>query len=150
MVRVTCGRTHFWTFFDPLLIPEWGISKGFGGKWSLKMATNSPETGLGCTFEHHKRSRLIFEKTRFQPSFQWPFRSQNGPFEGLSGPNSASKRSEMGSKQPENVSWSTSNGPGSSLEKLNFGHFQTILGAVLWLFWGQSTPCTTAEKTGKT
>ena len=76
--RVPGGKTHLWPFFDPLLIPKWGISIGFGAKWSLKMATNSLKRGSECVFQHPKWPRVVFEKTRFRPLLgpKWAFRGR--------------------------------------------------------------------------
>ena len=117
------------------------------------MATNSLKTGPECEFQHPKWSRAIFAKKHLFGPFLTHFQFQNGPFEGLLGPNSASKRSKTGSKQPENVSLSAPNGLGSFLEIPSSGPFQTHSGPI----WGHLGPfgakrhCTVDRvKTGKT
>ena len=74
VARDTCSKTQFRPLFDPLLIPKWGISRGFGAKWSLKMATNSLKTGSECMFEHVPQmvQRVIFENNTFLAFFD-PF-----------------------------------------------------------------------------
>ena len=67
VARVTCKETHFWPFFDLLLIPKWGITRDFRATWSLEMAKKSPRTGLECVFEHPNWSKVTFKKTRFRP-----------------------------------------------------------------------------------
>ena len=63
--KVPGRKPLFWPFFDPLLIPKRGISRGFGAKWSLRMAANSLKTGSECVSEHPKWSRVIFYKALF-------------------------------------------------------------------------------------
>ena len=143
--RVTCGQTHFWPFFDPLSIPKWGISRGLGANWSLRMATNSLKAGTECVSEHPSGPGASLENTFLA------FFDLFGPFEeGLLGPNGASKRSKTGSKRPENVSLSTSNGPGSFLGGNQCRPFPDHFPRVLGPFWGQITPDTVdGLKTGK-
>ena len=78
----------FLALFRPPFDPKMGYLKGCGAEWSLKMATNSLKMGLECALD-------VFGH------FWTPFRSPNGPFEGL-----------LGTDQPENVSSSTPRGLG--------------------------------------
>ena len=97
------------------------------------MAANSLKTGSECVLEHPEWSRVLCEKTCFQPFFETPFRFQNGPLEGLLGPNSASKPSKTRLKQPENVFLSAPNGLGSFMEKHS-------ISAILDPIWDQLGP----------
>ena len=65
------------------------------------------------------------------------------------GPNSASKRSKTGSKQPESVSLSSPNHLGSFLEKIVFSHFQTRFGPILGRFWGPNNTVDGAKHESK-
>ena len=121
MARGTCGETHFWPFFDPLYNPEWGISRGFKDGASTWPQTASKRAQNAFLSTPHGRGLSL--KKHVLGHFSTPFRSQNGPLEGLLGPNIASKRSMTGSKQPENVSSTTPNSLGSFWAKTQFWPF---------------------------
>ena len=58
VARVTCRGTHVWPIFGPLLIPKWGISRGFGAKWSLNTSKQA-QNEKNHTFSAYRQDLRI-------------------------------------------------------------------------------------------
>ena len=122
--RITFGKTHFRTIFDPLLVPKWPIFREFwdfhvpkhvttGSKWAKNTCLSIP-SGPGS----------LLEKRVFDP-FLTDFCS--GPFSRHFGIFGAQKRATTGSKWAENTCLSIQSGLGPTLEKMIFFALGTLV-----------------------
>ena len=111
--------THFWSQNGP-------FSRHFGIFHGPKPVATGSKWAKTTWFEHHKWSRIIFEKTRFDP-FLTHFKSQNGPFSKYFGIFHGPKRATTGSKRPKTTCLSIPSGLGTTLEKIIFFALGTLV-----------------------